>query len=382
MREGKLEDFRRIARARARGYKLTYFLVAAIIVLFELLFIAVGDLPRLDTAIVLAGYALVLTVAPWIGLVGDLLYVTLFVGMNLYGYESSFSFPVFGVFLIVVVWLIRHHSIAAISLLAGVSLLGILLSENPLVRTVSEIVVIVIVLSVGFTLRVFNDRKGISERSLATARQESRRALVSVRSELAAWLHDTIAKDLAQMAISAQNLAAAHPELAHEMESLTTIAQDASRRLRPMIMDLRFSVAAPSLHAAVKESASMLRSRSIVLNADMVSDIDLLLSRQAMLTASLFVRETATNALKYGQASSAIELYVDLNDDEVALMMSNQISTEHTNHAFTGGFGLANLQSRIEREGGRMSFASTGTQWIINATIPNLQNSTEGKDDE
>lgn len=62
-------------------------------------------------------------------------------------------------------------------------------------------------------------------------------------------------------------------------------------------------------------------------------------------------------------------------------MMSNQISGEPVDHTLTGGFGLTNLQSRIESEGGNMIFVSTGTQWIINATIPNYTGD-DGKDNE
>lgn len=169
-------------------------------------------------------------------------------------------------------------------------MLGIVLSDNPLARAVSEVVLSVIVLAVGMAFRVLVDKESKTARDLVAARQESRRALASVRSELAAQLHDTIAKDLARVVISAQNLTVAHPELADEINPLMTIARDASRRLRPMITNLNLAVAAPSLKAAVKESAAMLCSRAMVLNVEMVADIDQLLSRQALLTASLCVR--------------------------------------------------------------------------------------------
>ncbi|WP_167141851.1 sensor histidine kinase [Canibacter zhoujuaniae] len=340
------------------------------------------DSPSNYTTVVLVGLSFVLAVAPWIGLLGDLFYIALFVAVGLSDYGSIFTFPVFGIFLIAVVWMIEHHAIRVCLLLVGVALLGIVLSDNPLPRTASEVVLGAIVLAIGITLRAFVDKESKTAHELATAREESRRALYSIRGELAAQLHDTIAKDLAQIAILAQNLAAAHPDIAGKINPLTNIAQDASRRLRPMIMDLNLCADTPSLSAAVKESAAMLRLRSITLNTKMVVDIDQLLSRHTLLTAALFVREAASNALKYGQAESTVELYVDLDGNEVALMMSNQISTEPIDHALTGVFGLANLQSRIESEGGNLSFASTGSQWIINATIPNLSPSNVGGADE
>lgn len=382
MPELKFDSFHYIFRARTHGYKVAYLTIATIAVVLESLFISDSGLDKQTFVLLLAGYGLILTLAPWLGMAGDILFITVYVLIFLSGHGRLLSFHVLGVCLITAIWIISHHSFAAVSMFISISLLGILYSPDPLKQVLHEIVLAVFTLGISFILRAFKDKETNSQRSLNAAQQESRIALESVRRELAARLHDTIAKDLARVAITAQKLAASHPELAHEIKPLTKITQDASARLRPMIMDLNYSVAAPSLCAAVKESASMLRSREMILNVNMDADIDSLLSRQILLTASLFVREAATNALKYGKETTQVDLYVDIHNNEVALMMSNQISENTINHAFTGGFGLANLQSRIESEGGRMSFASTGTQWIINAAIPNLKSYAEGKNDE
>lgn len=371
MHNGRFDSLRNITRQRVSSYKLAYLLVAGLIVIVELAFHTLSDALAAPAVLVLALLGVTLAVAPWIGIAGDVLYIAAFVAADFSGYTESLSFPVIGVFLIAVIWVIEHHALRAILVLVGTATLGIALSEKSVTRLASEAVLAVIVLGIGFILRAYSDRAAISARELAAERQASCEAVASVRGELAVQLHDTIAKDLARVAISAQNLAIAHPELAREIDPLTTIAQKASRRLRPMIMDLNLTVARSSLRASVKESTIMLCSRNITLSVEMVADIDQLLSRQAMLTASLFVREAATNVLKYGQAFTSAELYVDLAESELALMMSNQIATVPVDHALTGGFGLANLQSRIESEGGRLSFVSTGTQWMINATIPN-----------
>lgn len=382
MHNGRFDSLRNITRQRVSSYKLAYLLAAGLIVIVELAFHTLSDALAASAVLVLALLGVTLAVAPWIGIAGDVLYIAAFVAADFSGYTESLSFPVIGVFLIAVIWVIEHHALRAILVLVGTATLGIALSEKPVTRLASEAVLAVIVLGIGFILRAYSDRAAISARELAAERQASCEAAASVRGELAVQLHDTIAKDLAQVAILVQNLAAAHPELADEIDPIANITQGASRRLRPMIMDLNQTVAAPSFRAAVKESAVMLRSRSMVLNVEMVADIDHLLSRQALLTASLFVRETATNVLKYGQSSTSVELYVDFEGSELALMMRNQISTEPIDRTLTGGFGLANLQSRIESEGGRMSFTSTGVHWIINAAIPNLNPSITGGSDE
>lgn len=46
-----------------------------------------------------------------------------------------------------------------------------------------------------------------------------------------------------------------------------------------------------------------------------------------------------------------IKLYIDVQDSEVLLMMSNQIASEPTEHALTGGFCLriCNCELRVMR---------------------------------
>ncbi len=74
-----------------------------------------------------------------------------------------------------------------------------------------------------------------------------------------------------------------------------------------------------------------------MLNADIVANIDQLLSHETLFTSCLFVCETATNVLKYGQSGTDVKLYIDGEDSEVALMMSNQIGSAPTEYALTGG---------------------------------------------
>ncbi|WP_376975727.1 sensor histidine kinase [Arcanobacterium hippocoleae] len=367
---------------RASSYKLAYLLTAALIMIFELIIHLSPPFFDTSTIWVLAFLCIALAAAPWLGTIGDLFFSLAYIAIGLAEFDSSLSFPTFGITLIVAVWIINHHTIRASILLGGVALLSLWQNDDLPFQLVSEILVAVLVFTIALLLRSSFDKASESEREISNARRASREAVASIRTELAAQLHDTIAKDLAQVAILVQNMAAAHPELADEIDPITNITQGASRRLRPMIMDLNQTVAAPSFRVAVTESAVMLRSRSMVLKVEMAADIDHLLSRQALLTASLFVRETATNVLKYGQSSTSVELYVDLEGSELALMMRNQISTEPIDRTLTGGFGLANLQSRIESEGGRMSFTSTGARWIISAAIPNLNPSITGGSDE
>ena len=128
------------------------------------------------------------------------------------------------------------------------------------------------------------------------------------------------------------------------------LAHDSSRRLRPMITELNFDAPDPSLMAAVKESRLMLQSGKLELGAHMPDDIDGRLSRQAILMGSLFVREAATNAMKYARRGTTVDLFAEIVDGELSLTMANEIGNKPSDDALAGGYGLMNLKSRIESE--------------------------------
>ena len=126
----------------------------------------------------------------------------------------------------------------------------------------------------------------------------------------------------------------------------------------------------------------MLRSGALELDAHMPGDIDGEISRQTILTGSLFVSETAANALKYARRGTTVDLFAEIDGGGLSLTMANDISGSSSDGALTGGFGLANLKSRIESEGGRLSFVSRSGRWIVNASIPDPKIQGEGAADE
>ena len=371
MRKSLSGLFSNAAQSYSRGYRLAYLLMSVSIVILEVIFHTISSPLNGSDALLLTILCVLLAAAPWLGNVGDFLYVGAFAVVGVLHYGFSLTFPVLGVFLIAVVWIIRHQAINAVLLLAGYVLLMFWQAGAELYRLASDALLTVVVLTVGFAFRKFMDEAEQSRRDLEKTKEESAKAAEAIRAKLAIGLHNTIARDLARVSISLEGLAAAHPNLASDITPIVGLVHDSSRRLRPMIMELRTDAPTPSLKNAIAESNLMLQSRKLDLVAHMPEDIDQLLSRQAMLTGSLFVRETATNALKYAQQGTSVDLFVEVGDGELSLMMTNVIAERPSRDALTGGFGLGNLKSRIEGEGGRLSFVSNSGLWIVNAVIPN-----------
>lgn len=375
-------------RPYPRGFRLSYLFMSVSIVVLEVVFHAISAPLGTHDILILAALCALLSVAPWLGITGDLLYVAVFAAMG--AFSSSLAFPVLGVFLVAAVWIIRHRTAQAALLLAGYVLLMFWQNGSVLARMASDVLLSSVAVVVGFAVRKFMDGAELSRRELEESRMGTVRAVESVRAKLAAGLHDTIARDLARISISLESLAAAHPDLSGEIAPIVDLAHDSSRRLRPMISELSLdaaapslaAAAAPSLAAAVEESRLMLRSGALELDAHMPGDIDGEISRQTILTGSLFVSETAANALKYARRGTTVDLFAEIDGGGLSLTMANDISGSSSDGALTGGFGLANLKSRIESEGGRLSFVSRSGRWIVNASIPDPKIQGEGAADE
>lgn len=269
-------------RPYPRGFKLAYLLMSASIVVLEEVFHAFAAPLGIRDVLTLAALCVLLSVAPWLGCAGDLLYVAVFAAMGTF--SSSLAFPSLGVFLVAVVWIIRRWTGRAALLLAGYVLLMFCQNGVGLFRFASDVLLSTVAFAVGFALRRFRDWAERSRRELDESRMETAKAVESVRAKLAAGLHDTIARDLARISISLESLAAAHPDLSGEIAPIVDLAHDSSRRLRPMISELSLDAAAPSLAAAVEESRLMLRSGALELDAHMPGDIDGGISRQTILT--------------------------------------------------------------------------------------------------
>lgn len=371
MRKSLRERFTDLVRPYSRGYRLAYVLTSVSVAVLEVVSHAISTPLDMPSFLLLTALCVSLAMAPWLNRAGDLLYVGAFAAAGATSCSVSLAFPALGMFLIATVWIIHHRTPQASLLLTGYILLMLLQDGSQPSRIFSDVLLSAVTFAIAFALRNFIDGAARSRRELEESKVETAKAAAAVRAKLAAGLHDTIARDLARISISLESLVAVHPELSEEIAPVVDLARISSRRLKPMIAEMNLEASAPSLRTAVKESTLMLRSRELDLTVHMSDDIDDLLSRQAILIGSLFVREAATNALKYARRGTSVNLFIEVAGGELSLMMVNEIGERSLNDALTGGFGLVNLQSHIEAEGGRLSFVSDSDRWIINAVIPN-----------
>lgn len=357
--------------ASGNGHKIAFLVAASSLLLIELIIDVILATESKPALWVIAMFVAVLAGAAWFSPLAEFLYLALYLIFAFLPYTDGMAFPIFGVYFICVVWFIRHWTWPAVIALVVAESVALVQSDYSIPQIAGAAIGLVMVTSVGIALRILNDRLRSSESQLRTTREEAEAASQTIRRELATQLHDTVAKDLARVAITAENIAVSHPEIANELGPLVELAHSASKRIRPVIFNLNSLSNEVSLEEAIRSSTIMLTTRKIRLHTDAPEGIDAQLTRQASLAASLFVREAATNALKYATAGSEVDLFITVEPNSLSLTMRNEISKQGAATEITGGFGLANLEQRIREDGGSLSFTRNENDWIIFAAIPN-----------
>ncbi|MBB5845642.1 two-component system sensor histidine kinase UhpB [Mobiluncus mulieris] len=226
-------------------------------------------------------------------------------------------------------------------------------------------------LIVGLLMRQQRDYTALLQGYLDSSGLAAEQIRSQLRRELAAQLHDTTAKDLAQISLAAQKLRDDPSSVTSEaLAELASAASAAAKRIRPMILNLDISRESISLEKALVESRKMLTARGITLDVVVPKGTDQLLTRQQQLVASLVVRESASNILKYAPENSLASLELSLDEARNLSVYSQNRVAEHPDTSFTGGYGLRNLEDKITSEGGELLFGKSGDKWNLSVEIP------------
>lgn len=287
---------------------------------------------------------------------------------NLLNLMDGFEMVSFTLSILMVFWLIRSWIIPAVLVLVLDGAAGTAMSITPGLQAFSSLFTTVLVLTIGLTLRWQNGRRVLAEQE----KEATQRASIDNRRELARQLHDTTAKDLAHVAVLAQDVATRHPELSSELSPLVAAATEASRRIRPMILSIGTAANETPLSKVVEQVTQMLKTRNITLDTVIPENLDDSVTRQQRLTGALAVRECGSNILKYAPAGSEANLVIESNTKPsvLTISLSNEIADTPAPPGMTSGYGLSNLAARIRGEGGSMEASNLGSQWLIYITLP------------
>ncbi|NMW82339.1 ATP-binding protein, partial [Mobiluncus mulieris] len=283
------------------------------------------------------------------------------------------------------VWLVRSWIIPGLLLLLVTEISLTAVSPHPSLQAIGAVFGSGVTIALGLAIRYFrlktakaNARAEFSRqqaeqarREAEQAKREARQASRLIRKQLAVQLHDTIAKDLAHIAIKAQELSQPGCATPEELAALANQAIATSKRIKPTILQLDTESGRANITETVSLVTKMLSTRNITLQNDVSENLAPQVTRQQALLACLVIREAATNILKYAPTDTTASLEVTREPDgAITITTSNTIGDSPANIGTTGGFGLANLERQITTNGGELEYSHTPARWILWATIP------------
>lgn len=208
-----------------------------------------------------------------------------------------------------------------------------------------------------------------------SAREMSEVAVYSERQRLAVRLHDSVGATLFSLRATLLSVEAALPEGPGRERLLRAIeqAKRATSELRAQSRSLYDTPADKGLAVTIRGDCQDFAARADVA-AELVVLGELPRLDGARTEALLRVaREALLNVEKHASAHSVlVSLYAA--DDGVVLAVADDGSVSHSGPADEPGLGLCGLAERVERVGGRMTFAaneeggSTLRAWVPPAT--------------
>lgn len=302
----------------------------------------------------------------------EIIYTAIFLTCIPLGLINSLTTPILGIYVIAGVWITRSWIIPAGLLLLITELILILTSPYPGLQSLGAALGSSATIATGLVIRSLQRKAQKAIMQAEVSQKEALQASYIVRKQLAAQLHDTIAKDLAQIAVLAQQLSNQGSANKYELDSLVQLATASSKRIKPIILQLDSEYERTSIAQTVSLATKMLSTRSITLVSDIEAHVDSIVNRQQALLVSLVIREACTNILKYGKSGTTASLEVIRDTDgTIDISISNLIGEHHSDSGITGGFGLANLDSQLQANHGTLTYEHNKTRWILSATIPN-----------
>lgn len=319
-------------------------------------------------------FGILLALSAWVSPQADLVFIVLVIVFEVGELNPFDSSTIYGIYIIAALWIMRSWTIPGLLLIVVLDAYTFYFVESWQIALFSVLILTLLTLGFAFTFRYQKQKLQQTEQALELAEETGEK----LRQDLATQLHDTIAKDLTQISIIAQQLRrSSSGETREQLEELSALASRTARQIRPTILNLHSERATYTLAQAIADSVTMLTARSITLNVETPPDLENALSRRQQQSISLIVREGATNILKYAPARSLANLTIDIDElSNAYVSMSNLLTPpeEQKNMPeITGGFGLANLENKIRSEGGELTFGQTSQHWLLYAVLPSTR---------
>ncbi|WP_129587631.1 histidine kinase [Actinomyces minihominis] len=308
---------------------------------------------------------------------GGLLYLVIAVAEGIVW--SGVVLPYLGLYIVVADWISRRWYLAA--LIAWLAVEGTHYARRPGPLTASTLIetgfLTMCSIIIGAAALWYRSRVGELQAEVVSTRKEIEEAEASVRVRLSRGLHDTVARDLVRLLVACQNATteSVGDSATDSLNKIEYLARQSLKNLRRLMEAPSNKTAAPNLRSTIDTCQRMLAGRKIVLASTLPEVTDLAASPEQLEAIELAVQEGSLNVLKYGRENSISELNIEADESgHLELTLSSLTEPDRLcQPELAGGFGLANLRSRIETTGGRLLAGPVGDKWLLAVSFARLE---------
>ncbi|MGO4956240.1 sensor histidine kinase [Luteococcus sp. Sow4_B9] len=209
----------------------------------------------------------------------------------------------------------------------------------------------------------------------------SRRAaeLLEQRRALARQLHDTVAHDLAVIAMTSQRAQLDGHLSAADLETIAASSRRGSTTLRSTL-DLLISAQQEPFREPTSTSpfptliasrANYLERLGFQVNVDLDGDWSTVDATTAQCFSHV-LQEAINNVEKHADRTKPVALLVEVTHESVSLVVLNQ-ATAHTTRLNHNPLGLKAMKQRLQGLGGSLEAGLHETTWTLRATSPLLR---------
>lgn len=214
-------------------------------------------------------------------------------------------------------------------------------------------------------------------RAAVLAEQQSRTAqLLLQRQSLARELHDTVARSLTTVIMTAEQAALLGTASPADLERITVAAEDSMSELR-LVMSLLtvpdphlpISVQSTPLTEALESGAAQLKENGFDLTTTVNGDLSAISAKEAV-TLGTAAQEAIANIVKHANRTSPCAIVVEVIGNTVELTFVNGYLAVAADRPDGNGMGLAGMHDRLRQAGGTVAVRNTTGQWITTIRLP------------
>lgn len=228
--------------------------------------------------------------------------------------------------------------------------------------------------------RVGRDERAL--RAAETSEDKPTETAESVRNQTAAILHDTVARDLVEILVYAQDLADNPQKETADIGRVEAAARSGLRHLQDLTAPRSPSPSQTPIGEVIAEGARMLESHGQHLQSTIAAGTDAKITGRSLDVLGRVIAEAIMNVVKYAPAGATAQLTLTVEDGTVELVISNPIAQtpRADKEVASTRLGLKNANRQISEIGGSLYQWQVGDTWILNVHVPSAGRPSESDD--